>query len=227
MDSEQEYNKILDFIKNYIPNLRYSVELFDKEGGIFDYYGIEMEISRALGKRIWLKSGGYIVIEETEALTAIDVNTGRYVGKRNPEDTILKTNLEAVKEITYQLRLRNIGGIIIKSDVEIGPNVIIRRSLFDNTIIEEGTYIGGKSNIGHNCKVGANCILTLDVNMGGSSEIGHECWIGMGTNIKNGVKIANNIMIGTGSVVINDIHLPGVYAGNPAWRIKDWDGKWY
>jgi len=113
VDSEQEYNKILDFIKNYIPNLRYSVELFDKEGGIFDYYGIEMEISRALGKRIWLKSGGYIVIEETEALTAIDVNTGRYVGKRNPEDTILKTNLEAVKEITYQLRLRNIGGIII------------------------------------------------------------------------------------------------------------------
>jgi ribonuclease G len=72
-----------------------------------------MEISRALENKIWLKSGGYIVIEQTEALTAIDVNTGRYVGKRNLEETILKTNLEAVKEIAYQLRFRNIGGLIV------------------------------------------------------------------------------------------------------------------
>jgi ribonuclease G len=72
-----------------------------------------MEISRALDNKIWLKSGGYIVIESTEALTAIDVNTGSYVGKRNLEETILKTNLEAVKEVAYQLRLRNIGGIIV------------------------------------------------------------------------------------------------------------------
>ncbi|MDY6862311.1 MAG: Rne/Rng family ribonuclease [Thermodesulfobacteriota bacterium] len=120
VDSEQEYNMILEFIKSYVPHLKHSVELFDQEGGIFDYFGIEMEISRALGKRIWLKSGGYIVIEETEALTAIDVNTGRYVGKGNPEDTILKTNLEAVKEIPFQLRLRNIGGIIIIDFIDMG-----------------------------------------------------------------------------------------------------------
>ena len=74
---------------------------------------MDLEINRALGKRIWLKSGGYIIIDQTEALTAIDVNTGRFVGKRNLEDTIVKTNLEAVHEIVYQLRLRNIGGLII------------------------------------------------------------------------------------------------------------------
>ncbi|MCL4235554.1 MAG: ribonuclease E/G, partial [Deltaproteobacteria bacterium] len=88
-------------------------ELVEGEEPIFDRYNLEIEISRALQKKVWLKSGGYIVIEHTEALTSIDVNTGRYVGKHNFEETILKTNLEAVKEICYQLRLRNIGGIII------------------------------------------------------------------------------------------------------------------
>ena len=87
--------------------------LYDGAEPIFDAYNLEGEISRALKRKIWLKSGGYILIEHTEALTAVDVNTGRYVGKHNLEETILKTNLEAVKEIAYQIRLRNIGGIII------------------------------------------------------------------------------------------------------------------
>jgi len=113
IDSETEYRKILNFTETFMPSLQNEVELYEGDEPIFDAYGIEMEIQRALSKKIWLKSGGYIVIESTEALTAIDVNTGRYVGKRNPEETILKTNLEAVKEIAYQLRLRNLGGIII------------------------------------------------------------------------------------------------------------------
>lgn len=113
IDSEEEYRKILEFCDTFMPQLKSAVELYEKEEPLFDYFGIEMEISRALGRKVWLKSGGYIVIDTTEALTVIDVNTGRYVGKRNLEDTILKTNLEAVKEIAYQLRLRNIGGIII------------------------------------------------------------------------------------------------------------------
>lgn len=113
IDSKEEYESIMTFIETFVPRLKYSVELFDGSDPIFDTYGIEMEISRALEKKIWLKSGGYIVIELTEALTAIDVNTGSYVGKRNLEETILKTNLEAVKEIAYQLRLRNIGGLIV------------------------------------------------------------------------------------------------------------------
>lgn len=113
VDSKKEYDELIGFIETFIPQLKYSIEFYEAEEPIFDAYGIEVEISRALGRKVWLKSGGYIVIEETEALTAIDVNTGKYVGKGNPEDTILKTNLEAVKEIAYQLRLRNIGGIII------------------------------------------------------------------------------------------------------------------
>ncbi|MBM4321228.1 MAG: Rne/Rng family ribonuclease, partial [Deltaproteobacteria bacterium] len=80
---------------------------------IFEAYGVEVELHRALNRRVWLRSGGYLVVEETEALTSIDVNTGRYTGHRNLEETILKTNLEAVREIVYQLRLRNLGGIIV------------------------------------------------------------------------------------------------------------------
>ena len=113
IDSKEEYENIMEFIETFAPRLIYSIDLYDGNDPIFDAYGIEMEISRALEKKIWLKSGGYIVIELTEALTAIDVNTGSYVGKRNLEETILKTNLEAVKEIVYQLRLRNIGGLIV------------------------------------------------------------------------------------------------------------------
>ncbi|MCX8043700.1 MAG: Rne/Rng family ribonuclease [Desulfobacterota bacterium] len=113
VDSPEMYRRIISFIETFVPQLSCAVELYNGDRNIFERYGIELEISRALGKNVWLKSGGYIVIEETEALVVIDVNTGRYVGKGNQADTILKTNLEAVKEIAYQIRLRNIGGIII------------------------------------------------------------------------------------------------------------------
>ncbi len=113
IDSPDEYEHITAFTRTFAHHLTYSVELYQGADPIFDAFGIEMEISRALENKIWLKSGGYIVIEMTEALTAIDVNTGSYVGKRNLEETILKTNLEAVKEIAYQLRFRNIGGLIV------------------------------------------------------------------------------------------------------------------
>lgn len=113
IDSQEEYDSIMAFIETFAPRLRHSVELYEENEPIYDRYGIEVEISRALEKKIWLKSGGYIVIEITEALTAVDVNTGSYVGKRNLEETILKTNLEAAKEIAYQIRLRNIGGLIV------------------------------------------------------------------------------------------------------------------
>lgn len=113
IDSREEYEKIVHFIDLFMPKLKPAVELYQEDEPIFEAYGIEMEIARALNRKVWLKSGGYIIIDITEALTAIDVNTGKYVGKGNLQDTILKTNLEAVKEITYQLRLRNIGGIII------------------------------------------------------------------------------------------------------------------
>ena len=113
VDSRSAYEEVLAFLDEYMPNLKDNVLLHEQAEPIFDTYNLEGDISRALRKKIWLKSGGYIIIELTEALVAIDVNTGRYVGKHNLEETILKTNLEAVKEIAYQVRLRDIGGIII------------------------------------------------------------------------------------------------------------------
>ena len=123
VDCKPEYDKIVQFISTFMPKIKYSIELYEENEPIFDHFGLEVEISRALGRKVWLKSGGYIIIEQTEALTAIDVNTGRYVGKHNLEDTILKTNLEAVKEIAYQLRLRNIGGIIIIDFIDMEKEV--------------------------------------------------------------------------------------------------------
>ena len=113
IDSKEEYDNVQHFLKKLMPDVNLSVELYQGRESIFDAYDIEGDVARALKKKVWLKSGGYIIIEQTEALVAIDVNTGRYVGKHNFDETILKINLEAVKEIAYQIRLRNIGGIII------------------------------------------------------------------------------------------------------------------
>jgi len=113
IDSKPTYEAVLSFLNTYMPSLKDHVILYEGAEPVFDAYNLEGDISRALKRKVWLKSGGYILIEHTEALVAIDVNTGRYVGMHNLEETILKTNLEAVKEIAYQIRLRDIGGIII------------------------------------------------------------------------------------------------------------------
>jgi ribonuclease G len=97
IDSKKDFDSVLTFLDTFNPSLKDSVELFEGNEPIFDAYNLEGDISRALKRKVWLKSGGYIVIEHTEALVAIDVNTGRYVGKYNLEETIFKTNLEAVK----------------------------------------------------------------------------------------------------------------------------------
>jgi ribonuclease G len=119
IDSKEEMEKVKNFIETFLPRAGNVVQHYNGEEPIFDAFGIEIEISRALGKKVWLKSGGYIIIEQTEALAAIDVNTGKFVGKRNLEETILKTNLEAAKEIAYQLRLRDLGGIIILDFIDM------------------------------------------------------------------------------------------------------------
>ncbi|MBI4848309.1 MAG: Rne/Rng family ribonuclease [Nitrospirae bacterium] len=130
IDSREEHKKLLDFVNTYFPKLIAKIKLYEGVEPVFDAYGIELEIPKALGKRIWLKSGGYIVLDQTEALTSIDVNTGKFVGKASLEDTIFKTNMEAVKEIAYQIRLRNLGGIIIIDfiDMEKEEN---RKKLFN------------------------------------------------------------------------------------------------
>jgi len=113
IDSPKDHRRVVDFVRQLMPRLKAKIVLHDDKEPLFDRYGIEEKIQKALDRRVWLRSGGYIVIERTEALTAIDVNTGRFVGKRNQEETILKTNMDAVHEVVRQLRLRNIGGIII------------------------------------------------------------------------------------------------------------------
>jgi ribonuclease G len=115
LDNKKDYQRASDLVGRIMPNLLSRVKLYDKDFPIFEEYGIQSEIDKALKSKVWLKSGGYIVINQTEALVAIDVNTGRYVGKRTGrlEDTIVKTNLEAVKEIVRQIRLRDLGGIIV------------------------------------------------------------------------------------------------------------------
>jgi ribonuclease G len=113
IDDVKEYKRVMDFIGTYMPDYASRVRLWEGPTPLFASYDIESQLSKALEKKVWLKSGGYLVIDRAEALTVIDVNTGRFVGENDPESTILQTNLEAVTEIARQLRLRNIGGIII------------------------------------------------------------------------------------------------------------------
>jgi Rne/Rng family ribonuclease len=114
VDDELEYQRIVEFVDKIYPNLVHRVKLYTKENAIFDEYGITPEIDKLLQPKIWLKSGGYIVINQTEALVSIDINTGKFVGRGNSlEETITRTNLEAVKEIVRQVRLRDLGGIIV------------------------------------------------------------------------------------------------------------------
>ncbi len=113
IDSREEYDKGMTYLENLLPHLKSRVVFYDEPTPLFDQHGITEEIEKALRKKVRLKCGGYIIIEPTEALVTIDVNTGKYVGKKNLEDTVLQTNLEAAVEIARQLRLRDLGGIII------------------------------------------------------------------------------------------------------------------
>ena len=121
IDSEEEYGKVVEFVSRFQPKLVSRVKLYTKETPIFEEFGIQHELDKALRPKVWLKSGGYIVINHTEALVAIDVNTGKFVGKGSTrlEDTIVKTNLEAVKEIVRQIRLRDLGGIIVVDFIDM------------------------------------------------------------------------------------------------------------
>jgi Rne/Rng family ribonuclease len=121
IDNEEEFSKVVEFVSRFQPDLVSRVKLYTKEAPIFEEFGIQQELDKAMRPKVWLKSGGYIVINHTEALVAIDVNTGKFVGRGSTrlEDTIVKTNLEAVKEIVRQIRLRDLGGIIIVDFIDM------------------------------------------------------------------------------------------------------------
>jgi ribonuclease G len=119
IDSRAEYDRVKKFIAALMPDFTGQIELYEGNDPIFDGYGIEIEIDRALERKVWLKSGGYLIVDEMEALTAIDVNTGRFVGKSSLEDTITKTNMEAAREVAEQLRIRSIGGMIVVDFIDM------------------------------------------------------------------------------------------------------------
>lgn len=125
VDDREHYERIMDFVERVMPRFARSIELYVGTDPIFDAFGIEDELKRALEKRVDLPSGGYLIIEQTEALTSIDINTGKFVGKgnKNLEDTITLTNVEAAREIAYQLKLRSIGGLIIIDFIDMSENV--------------------------------------------------------------------------------------------------------
>ena len=119
IDNKADYEKMQEFFVNHLSNLDLKIEYYQGDEPLFDLYNVEIEVNRLLDKKVWLRSGGSIVIDQAEALTVIDVNTGKYVGRHNFDDTILKTNLEASKEIAHQLKMRNIGGIIIVDFIDM------------------------------------------------------------------------------------------------------------
>jgi len=149
IDDRAEYERVRAFVEQVAPELKDQVELYAGDEPIFDEFGIEQELIRASNRKVWLKAGGYIIIDQTEALVAIDVNSGRYTGKKGAgaslEDTITKVNCEAAKEIVYQLRLRNIGGIIIIDfiDMDKGSN---REKVF-KTLQDALTQDRAKTNV--------------------------------------------------------------------------------
>jgi len=130
VDSEKQYKRIIRYIKEVSPKLAQRVELYKRQRPIFDYYGIEQEIEKSLSRKVWMKSGGYIIFDHTEALVAIDVNSGKYMGRGSHDDNSLKINLEAAREIARQLRLRDIGGIVIIDFIDM-TNLEYRKILYE------------------------------------------------------------------------------------------------
>jgi len=122
IDSRESYQRVQDFCSRFMPGLQTQIEYYPGERPIFDIYGIEDEIHKALERKVQLKSGGYLILDQTEAMTTVDVNTGGYVGHRNLEETIFKTNLEAAQALARQLRLRNLGGIIIIDFIDMSDD---------------------------------------------------------------------------------------------------------
>lgn len=145
VDNKRSFKKIQGFISQFIPKYKNKIKLHNDLVPLFDQHNIDLEISRSLDRKIWLKSGGYLVFDEAEALTVVDVNTGKFVGKKDIDDTILQTNLEAVKEIAHQLRIRNCGGIIILDLIDMTNET--HRNQVMKLLLEELKLDKAKTNV--------------------------------------------------------------------------------
>jgi ribonuclease G len=129
IDDDEDHRRLAEYARHFAPELEKRIRLYSGDLPIFDHYDIEPELKKSLDKRVWMKKGGYLIIEPTEALVSVDVNTGRFTGKRNQEDTILQTNMLAAKEVCRQLRLRDIGGIIVIDFIDMENEANKRRVL--------------------------------------------------------------------------------------------------
>ncbi len=152
IDSSDVYERMVSFTQEFVPEITDKLEYYSSDRPIFDLFGVEEEINKALNRKVQLKSGGYLIIDQTEAMTTIDVNTGAYVGKRNQDETIFKTNLEAATTLARQIRLRNLGGIIIVDFIDMN-NEDHRRQVLRilSKEVEKDktkTYIGEFSGLG-------------------------------------------------------------------------------
>jgi ribonuclease G len=146
VDSKDNFKDAEKFILKFLPNMKGKVKLYQtEEVPIFEKYGIDIEIERAIDNKVYLKSGGSLNIDQTEALVSVDVNTGKFIGRKTFEETILKTNLEAVKEIAYQLRLRNCGGIIIVDFIDMETET--NREIVYNALVDELKKDRAKTNV--------------------------------------------------------------------------------
>jgi ribonuclease G len=145
VDDEKLHRRLTNYLKAVAPDLKDRIQRYDGDTPLFGHFGLEHEMEKALARRVSLPSGGYIVIDHTEAMTVIDVNTGRYVGKRQLEDTTLKTNLEACKEVVRQLRVRDIGGIIVIDFIDMSAKtnreVVLAALEAEFTVDRTKTYV--------------------------------------------------------------------------------------
>ncbi len=152
VDSRPVYERLVKFAKEFIPEFVDKIEIYESNRPIFDLFSVEDEITKALGRKVQLKSGGSLVLDQTEAMTTIDVNTGAFVGKRNLEETIFKTNLEAATALARQLRLRNLGGIIIIDFIDMKSEEHQRQTLrtLEKAVEKDKTtsHVGGFSDLG-------------------------------------------------------------------------------
>jgi len=156
VDDQSQYERVRQFIQTFMPKYLGHLKLYVLDEPMFDHFGTEAEIDRLLERKVWLKSGGYLVIDQAEALTAIDVNTGRYVGRRNLEDTITRINLEAVREIAIQLRVRNIGGIIIIDFIDMEKEA--NRQKVWRALVDALRTDRARSNVG---KISSLCLVEM------------------------------------------------------------------
>ena len=196
IDDRKSYKKIQAFIAQFMPPKYKSKLKFynnnNKSVPLFDQHNIDLEISRSLDRKIWLKSGGYLVFDEAEALTVVDVNTGKFVGKKDIEDTILQTNLEAVKEIAHQLRIRNCGGIIIIDLIDMSN--LIHREQVMKLFLEELKLDKARTTVAEISELGLVEMTRKRIRPSLISSLCEPCHYCEGTGyIKKTMTVANEI----------------------------------